>query len=31
VSMPLFLLMVLAVGMIFFFPGLVTWLPGRMR
>jgi TRAP-type C4-dicarboxylate transport system permease large subunit len=30
VSMPLFFLMVAAVGLIFFFPGLVTWLPGRM-
>jgi tripartite ATP-independent transporter DctM subunit len=31
VSMPLFFLMVAAVAMIYFFPGLVTWLPGRMR
>ncbi|HXZ48962.1 MAG TPA: TRAP transporter large permease subunit [Usitatibacter sp.] len=31
VSAPLFALMVAAVGLIFFFPGLVTWLPGRMR
>jgi len=31
VSFPLFLLMVAAVGLIFFFPGFVTWLPGRMR
>jgi C4-dicarboxylate transporter DctM subunit len=31
VSMPLFFLMVAAVGLIFFFPGLVTWLPARMR
>jgi tripartite ATP-independent transporter DctM subunit len=31
VSMPLFFLMVAAVGLIFFFPGLVTWLPGHMR
>ncbi len=30
-SLPLFLLMVVAVGLIFFFPGLATWLPGRMR
>jgi len=30
VAFPLFLLMVAAVGLIFFFPGLVTWLPGRM-
>jgi C4-dicarboxylate transporter, DctM subunit len=31
VSMPLFFLMVAAVGLIYFFPGLVTWLPDRMR
>jgi len=31
VSMPLFFLMVAAVGLIFYFPGLVTWLPARMR
>jgi C4-dicarboxylate transporter, DctM subunit len=31
VSMPLFFLMVAAVGLIFFFPGIVTWLPARMR
>jgi tripartite ATP-independent transporter DctM subunit len=31
VSLPLFFLMVAAVGLIFFFPGLVTWLPARMR
>ena len=30
VSFPLFLLMVVAVGLIYFFPGLITWLPGRM-
>jgi tripartite ATP-independent transporter DctM subunit len=30
VSFPLFLLMVAAVGIIYFFPALVTWLPGRM-
>ncbi len=30
VSLPLFFLMVAAVAAIFFFPGLVTWLPGRM-
>ena len=30
VSLPLFFLMVAAVGLIYFFPGLVTWLPGRM-
>jgi C4-dicarboxylate transporter DctM subunit len=27
---PLFLLMVLAVALIYFFPGIVTWLPSRM-
>ena len=31
VSLPLFFLMVAAVGLIFFFPSLVTWLPARMR
>ncbi|HUI99036.1 MAG TPA: TRAP transporter large permease subunit [Usitatibacter sp.] len=31
VSMPLFFLMVVAVGLIFFFPALVTWLPAHMR
>jgi C4-dicarboxylate transporter, DctM subunit len=31
VSMPLFSLMVVAVALIYFFPGLVTWLPGRMQ
>ncbi|MEO5696340.1 MAG: TRAP transporter large permease subunit [Burkholderiaceae bacterium] len=30
VSFPLFLLMVVAVALIYFFPGLVTWLPARM-
>ena len=30
VSFPLFLLMVLAVGLLYFFPGIVTWLPSRM-
>ena len=30
-SAPLFLLMVVAVGLIYFFPGLVTWLPSRMN
>ncbi len=30
VSFPLFLLMVLAVGLLYFFPGIVTWLPGHM-
>ena len=31
VSLPLFFLMVAAVGLVYFFPGLVTWLPGRMN
>ncbi len=31
VSLPLFFLMVLAVGLLYFFPGLVTWLPARMN
>ena len=30
VSLPLFLLMVLAAGLLYFFPGIVTWLPARM-
>jgi len=30
VSMPLFFLMVAAVGLVYFFPGLVSWLPSRM-
>jgi tripartite ATP-independent transporter DctM subunit len=30
VSLPLFFLMVVAVALIYFFPGLVTWLPARM-
>jgi C4-dicarboxylate transporter DctM subunit len=30
VTFPLFLLMVVAVGLIYFFPGIVTWLPARM-
>ena len=30
VAWPMFALLVLAVGLIYFFPGLVTWLPGRM-
>jgi len=29
-SLPLFLLMVAAVGLIYTFPAIVTWLPGRM-
>jgi tripartite ATP-independent transporter DctM subunit len=31
VSLPLFFLMVAAVGLLYFFPGLVTWLPARMN
>ncbi|HUL95275.1 MAG TPA: TRAP transporter large permease subunit [Usitatibacter sp.] len=31
VAFPLFLLMVAAVALIYFFPGLVTWLPAHMR
>jgi tripartite ATP-independent transporter DctM subunit len=30
VTLPLFLLMVVAVGLIYFFPGIVTWLPSQM-
>jgi C4-dicarboxylate transporter DctM subunit len=30
VSLPLFFLMVAAVALIYFFPGIVTWLPARM-
>ncbi len=30
VSLPLFLLMAAAVSLIYFFPGIVTWLPARM-
>jgi C4-dicarboxylate transporter, DctM subunit len=30
-ALPLFFLMVAAVALIYFFPGLVTWLPDRMR
>jgi TRAP-type C4-dicarboxylate transport system permease large subunit len=30
VTMPLFLLMVVALGLLYFFPGIVTWLPERM-
>jgi len=29
-SLPLFFLMVAAVALIFWFPGIVTWLPSRM-
>lgn len=31
VSMPMFMLMILAVLLIYFVPGLVTWLPQQMR
>jgi TRAP-type C4-dicarboxylate transport system permease large subunit len=30
-AFPLFLLMVAAVGLIYAFPGLVTWLPANMK
>ena len=30
VSLPLFLLMIVAVALIYYFPGLVTWLPSHM-
>ena len=30
VTMPLFFLMVVALGLLYFFPGIVTWLPARM-
>jgi C4-dicarboxylate transporter DctM subunit len=30
VSMPLFFLMIVAVALLYFFPGLITWLPARM-
>jgi tripartite ATP-independent transporter DctM subunit len=30
VSLPLFALMIVAVALIYYFPGLVTWLPSRM-
>src|SRR4051812_4325988 len=30
-AFPLFLLMVVAVGLLYYFPGLVTWLPERMK
>jgi C4-dicarboxylate transporter DctM subunit len=30
-ALPLFLLMMVAVGLIYFFPGIVTWLPSRMQ
>jgi TRAP-type C4-dicarboxylate transport system permease large subunit len=29
-ALPLFLLMAVAVALIYFFPGIVTWLPSRM-
>jgi C4-dicarboxylate transporter DctM subunit len=31
VSMPLFFLMAAAIALIYFFPGIVTWLPARMN
>jgi C4-dicarboxylate transporter DctM subunit len=31
VSLPMFLLMIAAVLLIWFFPGIVTWLPGQMK
>jgi C4-dicarboxylate transporter, DctM subunit len=31
VAFPFFLLMVVAVGLLYFFPGLVTWLPSQMK
>jgi len=30
VTMPMFLMMVLGVGLIYAFPGIVTWLPKQM-
>lgn len=30
VTLPMFMVMVVAVAMIYFFPGVVTWLPARM-
>jgi TRAP-type C4-dicarboxylate transport system permease large subunit len=30
VTMPLFFLMVVALGLLYFFPAIVTWLPARM-
>ncbi len=30
VAFPMFLLMVVAVGLLYFFPGLVSWLPNHM-
>jgi TRAP-type mannitol/chloroaromatic compound transport system permease large subunit len=30
-AFPLFLLMVVAVALIYVFPGIVTWLPSHMR
>jgi TRAP-type C4-dicarboxylate transport system permease large subunit len=29
-ALPLFFLMVFAVGLLYYFPALVTWLPARM-
>jgi C4-dicarboxylate transporter DctM subunit len=31
VAFPLFLLMVVAVALLYYFPGLVTWLPEHMK
>jgi tripartite ATP-independent transporter DctM subunit len=31
VTLPFFLLMIVAVALIYFVPGIVTWLPGQMR
>jgi tripartite ATP-independent transporter DctM subunit len=30
VTLPLFMLMVVAIALLYFFPGIVTWLPGHM-
>jgi TRAP-type mannitol/chloroaromatic compound transport system permease large subunit len=30
VAFPFFILMVIAVGLIYVFPEVVTWLPGKM-
>lgn len=29
-AMPMFLLLVAALGLLYAFPGLVTWLPGKV-
>jgi TRAP-type C4-dicarboxylate transport system permease large subunit len=31
VTLPMFFLMIVAVLLIWFFPGIVTWLPGQMK